>query len=121
MGEAASPAVRKVSLGNGKATAAIRGVNSVASNSFAGRARAVLALGLVGSAIAMAVSAAPASARLGIACPSATSTPFAAWQDYANYAFAPDGGVEAGGPRGGLGGGGGAGSRGEVFFRYTHP
>jgi hypothetical protein len=58
--------------------------------------RAVLALGLVGGTIALAAGAAPASAGLGLACPSATSNPFAAWSDYANYAFAPDGGFEAG-------------------------
>jgi hypothetical protein len=69
----------------------------VATNSFARRVRAVVVLGLVGSTIAMAMGAAPASAGLGLACPSATTTPFAAWSDYANYAFAPDGGFEAGG------------------------
>jgi hypothetical protein len=69
----------------------------VATNSFARRVRALVVLGLVGSTIAMAMGAAPASAGLGLACPSATTTPFAAWSDYANYAFAPDGGFEAGG------------------------
>ena len=91
----------------------------MASNSFAGRARAVLALGLVGSAIAMAVSAAPASAGLGIACPSATSTPFAAWQDYANYAFAPDGGFEAGATGWSLSGGARAVSGNESFHVHS--
>jgi hypothetical protein len=42
-------------------------------------------------------AAAPASAGLGLSCPSPTSRPFAQWSDYANYAFAPDGGFEAGG------------------------
>jgi hypothetical protein len=69
----------------------------VALNSFARRVRALVVLGLVGGTIAMAMGAAPASAGLGLACPSATTTPFAAWSDYANYAFAPDGGFEAGG------------------------
>jgi hypothetical protein len=69
----------------------------VATNSFARRVRALVVLGLVGSTIAMAMGAAPASAGLGLACPSPTATPFAAWSDYANYAFAPDGGFEAGG------------------------
>jgi hypothetical protein len=68
----------------------------VASNSFARRVRALVVLGLVGGTIAMAVGAAPASAGLGLSCPAATSTPFAAWSDYANYAFVPDGGFEAG-------------------------
>jgi hypothetical protein len=78
---------------------------SVALNSFVRRASAVLALGLVGGAIALAVGTAPASAGLGLACPSATSTPFAAWKDYANYAFAPDGGFESGGSGWSLSGG----------------
>src|SRR2546427_11620851 len=45
----------------------------------------------------MAMGAAPASAGLGLTCPSSTSTPFAGWQDYAHYAFVPDGGFESGG------------------------
>jgi hypothetical protein len=68
----------------------------VAMNPFVRRVRAIVALGLVGGTIAMAMGAAPASAGLGLACPSPTSTPFAAWSDYANYAFVPDGGFEAG-------------------------
>ena len=69
----------------------------MASNRFFRRVRAVVVLGFVGGTIAMAMGAAPASAGLGLACPSATSTPFAGWKDYANYAFAPDGGFESGG------------------------
>jgi hypothetical protein len=69
----------------------------VAMNPFFRRVRAVVVLGLVGGTIAMAMGAAPASAGLGLACPSATSTPFTAWKDYANYVFAPDGGFESGG------------------------
>jgi hypothetical protein len=64
-------------------------------NPFVRRVRALVVLGLVGGTIAMAMSAAPASAGLGLACPSATTKPFAAWSDYANYAFVPDGGFEA--------------------------
>ena len=69
----------------------------MAANSFVRRVRAIIGLGLAGGTIAMAMGAAPASAGLGLACPSPTSTPFAAWSDYANYAFAPDGGFESGG------------------------
>jgi len=69
----------------------------VASNRFFRRVRAVVVLGFAGGMIAMAMGAAPASAGLGLACPSATSSPFAGWKDYANYAFAPDGGFESGG------------------------
>jgi hypothetical protein len=68
----------------------------VASISFARRARAVLFLTLAAGAIALAGTAAPASAGLGLACPDATSKPFAPWSDYANYAFAPNGGFESG-------------------------
>jgi hypothetical protein len=68
----------------------------VASISFARRARAVLVLTLAAGAIALAGTAAPASAGLGLACPDATSKPFAPWSDYANYAFAPNGGFESG-------------------------
>jgi hypothetical protein len=69
----------------------------VATSSFVRRVRAVIVLGVVGGAIAMAVGAGPASAGLGLACPSPTSTPFVGWKDYANYAFSPDGGFEGGG------------------------
>jgi hypothetical protein len=68
----------------------------VASISFVRRARAALVLTLAAGAIAFAGTAAPASAGLGLACPDATSKPFAPWSDYANYAFAPNGGFESG-------------------------
>lgn len=68
----------------------------MASISFVRRARAALVLSLAAGAIALAGTAAPASAGLGLACPDATSKPFAAWSDYANYAFAPNGGFESG-------------------------
>lgn len=88
----------------------------MASNPFVRRVRAVVVLGLVGSAIATAMGASPASAGLGLACPSATSNPFAAWSDYANYAFAPDGGFEAGGSGWSLSGGARARSGNESFY-----
>ena len=88
-------------------------------NSFVRRARATLALGLVGGAIAMAVGAAPASAGLGLACPSATSTPFTTWKDYANYAFAPDGGFESGGSGWSLSGGARAVSGNESYYVHS--
>jgi hypothetical protein len=53
----------------------------------------VLALAI---AIACGVTAAPAGAALGIACPDPTSQVFAPWKDYAQYAFAPNGGFENG-------------------------
>ena len=91
----------------------------MALNSFVRRASAVLALGLVGSAIALAVGTAPASAGLGLACPSATSTPFAAWKDYANYAFAPDGGFESGGSGWNLSGGARVVSGNESYYVHS--
>jgi hypothetical protein len=88
-------------------------------NPFVRRVRAIVALGFVGGTIAMALGAAPASAGLGLACPSPTSTPFAAWSDYANYAFAPDGGFEAGGSGWSLSGGARATSGNESFYVHS--
>jgi hypothetical protein len=50
---------------------------------------------LVTGAIAL-FGAAPASAGLGLACPDPTTKPFAPWNDYAKYAFVPNGGFESG-------------------------
>jgi hypothetical protein len=91
----------------------------VASNSLVRRVRAIVALGVVGGTIAMALGAAPASAGLGLACPSPTSTPFAAWSDYANYAFAPDGGFESGGSGWSLSGGARAVAGNESFYVHS--
>lgn len=46
--------------------------------------------------VALAFTAAPASAGLGLACPDPTAKPFTPWSDYANYAFSPNGGFESG-------------------------
>jgi hypothetical protein len=94
----------------------MQGVKSVATNSFFRRVRAIVVLGLVGGTIAMAVGAAPASAGLGLACPSPTSVPFAGWKDYANYAFSPDGGFEGGGAGWSLAGGARVVSGNESFY-----
>jgi hypothetical protein len=91
----------------------------VALNPFVRRVRAVVVLGLVGGTIAMAVGAAPASAGLGLACPSATSSPFTPWSDYANYVFAPDGGFEGGGSGWSLSGGARAVSGNESFYVHS--
>jgi hypothetical protein len=91
----------------------------VARNSFVRRVRAIVVLGLVGGAITAALGAAPASAGLGLACPSATSTPFAGWKDYANYAFAPDGGFEAGATGWSLAGGARVVSGNESFYVHS--
>jgi hypothetical protein len=53
-------------------------------------------LTLAAGLTALSVSAAPAKAGLGLACPTPTSQVFAAWGDYAYYGFAPNGGFESG-------------------------
>jgi hypothetical protein len=68
----------------------------VALTSFVRRARALVALAFTGGAIALVLTAAPASAGIGISCPDPTAKPFMPWSDYANYAFAPNGGFESG-------------------------
>jgi hypothetical protein len=78
-----------------------------------------MALGLVGGTVALAVTAAPASAGLGLSCPAPTSTPFAAWSDNANYAFVPDGGFEAGGLGWRLSGGARVVSGNEAFYVHS--
>jgi hypothetical protein len=51
---------------------------------------------LTALALALGITATPAEAGLGIACPDPTTQPFQQWSDYANYAYLPDGGFEAG-------------------------
>lgn len=68
----------------------------MASISFVRRMKAGLVLALVAGTVAVASTAAPASAGLGLACPDPTSRPFTPWSDYANYAFVPNGGFESG-------------------------
>ncbi len=68
----------------------------MAAKSFVRKVRALVVIGLATGAIALAFGAAPASAGLGLACPTATAQPFVPWSDYANYAFSPDGGFEGG-------------------------
>lgn len=92
----------------------------MALNLFVRRARAVVALALVGGTIALAMGAAPASAGLGLSCPSPTSAPFASWSDYANYAFAPDGGFEGGGIGWSLSGGARTVSGNESFYVHAN-
>jgi hypothetical protein len=61
-------------------------------------ARRALALASItlSAGVAAGASATPARAGLGISCPNPTAQVFAPWSDYANYAYAPDGGVELG-------------------------
>jgi hypothetical protein len=56
--------------------------------------RSLTALLVVG--VVALFGAGPASAGLGLACPDPTSYPFAPWNDYAKYAFVPNGGFESG-------------------------
>jgi hypothetical protein len=51
---------------------------------------------LAATAIALALGTAPAHAVTGIACPDPTAQVFRAWGDSAYYAYAPNGGFEAG-------------------------
>jgi hypothetical protein len=88
-------------------------------NSFGRRARAAIALGLVGGAVALAANVGPATAGLGLSCPSPTSTPFAPWSDDANYAFVPDGGFEGGGSGWSLSGGARVVSGNESFYVHN--
>jgi hypothetical protein len=91
----------------------------VALNSFARRTRAAIVLGLIGASVAMAVAVEPASAGLGLSCPSPTSTPFAPWSDRANYAFLPDGGFEGGGSGWSLSGGARVVSGNDSFYIHS--
>lgn len=68
----------------------------MATTSYLRRMTAALALACACGTGALAATAAPATAGLGLTCPSATSTPFTAWSDDANYVFAPNGGFESG-------------------------
>jgi hypothetical protein len=74
------------------------------------------ALGLAAVALAALATALPAQGGLGITCPDPTSQIFAPWGDYSNYAYAPDGGVEAGGTGWKLSGGAAAVRGNETFF-----
>jgi hypothetical protein len=69
---------------------------SILKRLFARRLTACLVPVLVAGVAALAASAAPASAGLGLACPSTTGQPFVQWGDNANYAYAPNGGFESG-------------------------
>jgi hypothetical protein len=68
----------------------------MALTSYFRRRGALAALVLTSGALICGVTASPASAGLGLACPTPTTTPFAAWWDYANYAHVPNGGFESG-------------------------
>jgi hypothetical protein len=54
--------------------------------------RAILVVGAIG----LTFGAGPAGAGLGLSCPDPVSRPFAPWNDYAKYAFVPNGGFESG-------------------------
>lgn len=53
-------------------------------------------LTLAAGVVALSVSAAPAGAGLGVACPDPTSQVFLPWHDSAHYAFVDNGGFESG-------------------------
>jgi hypothetical protein len=60
------------------------------------RVRAFALLTLAACLVALSITATPARAGLGISCPDPASQVFKPWGDYANYAFAPNGGFESG-------------------------
>ena len=60
------------------------------------RAMALGFLVLTAVVAALGATAAPANAALGLACPTPTSQAFAPWNDFAQYAYAPNGGFESG-------------------------
>ena len=91
----------------------------MATNSVAQRVRAAIALGMVGGLMALAAGVAPASAGLGLSCPSPTTTPFAGWSDYAQYAFVSDGGFESGGSGWSLSGGARAVAGNDPFYIHS--
>jgi hypothetical protein len=80
------------------------------------RLRLAPLLALTAALVSVGATAAPASAGLGLACPDATSTPFAPWSDYANYAFSPNGGFESGSTGWSLSGGGRVASGNESYY-----
>jgi hypothetical protein len=86
----------------------------IRSSLFRGRTAVLLALSA--SLVALGITAAPASAGLGIACPDPISQVFRPWGDFANYAFTPNGGFEAGSAGWTLTGGARVVSGNESFF-----
>lgn len=91
----------------------------MATSSVALRARSAIVLSIIGGLVALAAGVAPASAGLGLTCPSPTTTPFAAWSDYAHYAFLPDGGFEGGASGWSLSGGARAVSGNDSFYIHS--
>jgi hypothetical protein len=60
------------------------------------RGKALGLLVLTAALAALSATTTPAKAGLGVACPSPASKVFAPWNDFANYAYAPNGGFESG-------------------------
>jgi hypothetical protein len=77
------------------------------------------ALGLAAAALAALAAALPAKGGAGITCPDPTSQVFAPWGDFAQYAYAPDGGVEVGAAGWTLSGGATTVRGNEAFFVHS--
>jgi hypothetical protein len=61
------------------------------------RARTIALCALAATAfVALAATARPADAALGVACPNPTEQIFKPWGDWAHYAYVPNGGFESG-------------------------
>ena len=80
------------------------------------RTRAFGFLVLSASLAALATTAAPASAGLGLACPDAKTQAFKSWGDGSYYAYVPNGGFESGSGGWTLSGGAKVVSGNESFF-----
>jgi hypothetical protein len=84
-----------------------------------GRAWVLGLVAVLASFAALTVTAAPAHAGLGIACPDPTSHPFAPWGDGAPYAYLPNGGFESGSTGWTLSGGAKVVAGNEPFFVHA--
>ena len=67
------------------------------TTSISWRTRTIALCALAAAAfVALSVTARPADAALGVACPNPTEQIFEAWGDWAHYSFVPNGGFEGG-------------------------
>lgn len=80
------------------------------------RALTFALLTLAAGLAALSVTAAPARAGLGVACPDPASQVFKPWGDYAYYGYAPNGGFESGTTGWSLSGGAKLAAGNESFF-----
>ena len=82
------------------------------------RPRALGFLVLTAALAALSATTTTANAALGLACPDATSQVFAPWNDFASYAYAPNGGFESGSSGWALSGGAKVVAGNSTFFTH---